>query len=333
MKVLLYKEDYGVVKDSGIGKAIKHQERALKEARVDYTTDVKDNYDIVHINTVFPKSYRFTKKCRDRGIPVVYHAHSTEEDFKNSFMFSNQLAPFFKKWLIKCYNSSDLILTPTQYSKNLLEKYNLKSPIEVISNGIDLDFWKSKPEDRNVFDEKYKTLGKKVIVSVGLYIKRKGILDFVELAKRLPEYEFIWFGYTDPRLLPPEIKKAVNSKLPNLQFPGYVSSDELRLAYSASELYFFPTYEETEGIVLLEALATKAEVLIRDIEIYGDLKDGLELYKADGVDDFEIKIRKILEGELPDTSEQGYKFVEDKDIKSVGIKLRKLYEGVLSVRS
>lgn len=33
-------------------------------------------------------------------------------------------------------------------------------------------------------------------MGVGLYIERKGILDFVELAKRLPEYKFIWFGYS-----------------------------------------------------------------------------------------------------------------------------------------
>lgn len=333
MKVLLYKEDYDVVKDSGVGKAIKHQEKALSEAGINYTTDIKDNYDIVHINTVFPKSYIFTKKCKKKGIPVVYHAHSTEEDFKNSFMFSNQLAPFFKKWLIKCYNNSDLILTPTEYSKELLQKYNLKSPIEVISNGIDLNFWKAKPSDRSVFDEQYNTLGKKVIVSVGLYIKRKGILDFVELAKRMPEYEFIWFGYTDPKILPQEVRQAVNVKLPNLKFPGYVSSEELRLAYSASDLYFFPTYEETEGIVLLEALATGTNVLVRAIDIYSSLKDGEQVYKASSVDEFEVKIRGVLTGELPNISKAGHKFVEDKDIAEIGRRLGKLYEEVLSVRS
>ena len=64
MKVLLYKEDYDVVKDSGVGKAIKHQEKALSEAGINYTTDIKDSYDIVHINTVFPKSYIFTKSVK-----------------------------------------------------------------------------------------------------------------------------------------------------------------------------------------------------------------------------------------------------------------------------
>ncbi len=39
----------------------------------------------------------------------------------------------------------------------------------------------------------------KIIMSAGLIIKRKGILDFIELAKRMPEYQFIWFGTADLR--------------------------------------------------------------------------------------------------------------------------------------
>ena len=40
--------------------------------------------------------------------------------FKNGFIFSKQLAPAFKKWIIKCYNLGDVIITPTPYSKKLL---------------------------------------------------------------------------------------------------------------------------------------------------------------------------------------------------------------------
>ena len=37
--------------------------------------------DVVHINTVFPHSFFLAKKAKRHGIPVVYHAHSTKEDF------------------------------------------------------------------------------------------------------------------------------------------------------------------------------------------------------------------------------------------------------------
>ena len=100
MKVLLYTEGEKVVSKSGLGKAIKHQMKALEYEGIAYTTNPKDDYDILHINTYFPKSYEFAKNAKKKGKKIVYHAHSTEEDFKNSFKFSNQMAPAFKKWII-----------------------------------------------------------------------------------------------------------------------------------------------------------------------------------------------------------------------------------------
>ena len=170
----------------------------------------------------------------------------------------------------------------------------------------------------------------KVIMAVGLYIERKGILEFLELARRMPEYKFIWFGYTKPSLIPVKISDAIKNKTDNVYFPGYVKSEELKDAYAGCDLYIFPTKEETEGIVLLEALAMKTKTLISDIPIYDDwLKDGVNVYKAKNVDDFEKKIKLIVEGKLPDLTLEGYKVAKERDIKKIGYKLKKVYEYVL----
>lgn len=330
MRILIYNEDYETVKESGVGKAIDHQKKALDLAGVSYTLDSNDDYDICHINTVFPKSASFAKKAKKSGKKVVYHAHSTKEDFENSFILSNQLAPLFKKWLIYCYKQGDLILTPTDYSKNILESYKIGKEIKVVSNGIDLDFWKGKKEDRENFYQRYGLdKNKKSIISVGLFIERKGILDFVDLAKKLPQYEFVWFGELNLNLVPEKIKKAVQTDLKNLHFPGYVDQELLRQAYSGSDLYIFPTFEETEGIVLLEALATKADIIIRDIEIYKNLEDGKEIYKAKDIEEFYQKIKSILEGKSPSLKNEGYKIAQEKSIENVGKILKKYYEDLL----
>ena len=60
----------------------------------------ENDYDIIHINYYGPNSYALAKRAKKHGKKVVYHAHSTEEDFKNSFIFSNQISPAFKKWII-----------------------------------------------------------------------------------------------------------------------------------------------------------------------------------------------------------------------------------------
>lgn len=333
MKVLLYTKDYDTVKESGVGKAIDHQIKALSLVGCDFTLDEKDDFDIVHINTVFPKSASFADKARRNGKKVIYHGHSTKEDFKNSFIFSNQMAPAFKKWLEHCYNKGDLILTPTEYSKKILESYKLKPEIEVVSNGIDLDFWQEKPNDRTNFYEKYGLdKNKKSVISVGLPIKRKGIDDFINLSKKMPEYEFAWFGKLSPAVMPAEIKKLIDNAPTNLHFPGYISSDDLREAYSGSDLYVFLTHEETEGIVLLEALATKTDILIRDIEIFAnDYIDGQNIYKGLTNDDFERKIKAILNEQLTSLKEEGYKKALQKSIKNTGKRLVECYEKVMNL--
>ena len=331
MKVLLYTENEKMLHNSGLGKAIRHQMEALEENNIKYTTNPKDDYDIVHINYYGPKSYALAKKARKLGKKVIYHAHSTEEDFRNSFILSNQIAPAFKKWLIKCYSLGDHILTPTPYSKKLLKGYGITVPITDISNGINVKFFEKNEKRGKEFRKKYGYKDTdKIIMGVGLYIERKGILDFVELAKRLPQYKFIWFGYSPLAASPLKIREAVNTKLDNLVFAGYVEQEILRGAYSGCDLYIFPTYEETEGIPIMESMAAKIPSIVRDIPVFDDwTKDGVNVYKAKDIDDFEVKIKKILEGELKDLTEEGYKVALTRDIKTVGKKLITVYTKVL----
>lgn len=331
MKVLLRTDMFDKVEKSGVGRAIIHQKKALELNHVPYTTDPNEDYDIVHINTIFPQSYLAAKTAHKKGKKVIMHAHSTEEDFRNSFIGSNLAAPLFKKWLITCYRQGDIILTPTPYSKSLLEDYHIGRRIIPISNGIELDYFKPAKSWRKDFRKEFGFSEKdKVIISVGLYIERKGLLDFVELAKTMPDYKFVWFGYTNLNTVPAKIREAVTTKVENLYFPGYYPRNLLRKAYAGADLFFFPTYEETEGIVLLEALATKVPVLIRDIPIYeGWFTDGKNVYKGTNNEEFKEKMIGIVEGKLPDLTEAGYQVAKERSIENVGKELKRIYEELL----
>lgn len=328
MKILLHTGHYKLIEKSGVGRAIKHQIRALEMNGIPYTTDSKDSYDVIHINTIFPESYLLGRKAKRQGKKVIYHAHSTEEDFRNSFIFSNQLSHLFKLWISKCYSSADLIVTPTPYAKKLLEGYGLGKPIVAISNGIDLGFFQKNEKDAVLFRKRFGfSKNDKVIMAVGLYIERKGILDFVELAERLPEYKFIWFGHTNLTAVPGNVRAAVRTKRDNLIFAGYVPPEVLKQAYSGSDLFLFPTFEETEGIVLLEALAMRLPVLVRDIPIYREwLTDGMNVYKAGNIDRFQKKIKAILDVEVPSLVEAGYQVARERDLKVVGERLAECYK-------
>lgn len=334
MKVLLYTEGEKMTSNSGLGKAIKHQMKALESANVEYTTNLKDDYDIIHINFYGPRSYHLAKKAHRKGKKVVYHAHSTEEDFRSGFIFCKQLAPLFKRWLIKCYSLGDVIVTPTPYSKRLLEGYGIKKKIYAISNGIELDLFKKDEAAGERFRKEYNYKKEdKVIIGIGLYITRKGIVDFVELAKRMPEYKFIWFGYSPLAAATEDVRKAVNTKLDNLVFAGYVKQQVIKDAMNGCDVYLFPTYEETEGIPIIEACACKTTAIIRDIPIFEEmLEDGKNVYKAKTVDEFEEKIRGVITGKLKKVGESAYKVAEERDIKKVGEQLKKVYEDVLKLK-
>ena len=87
MKVCLYTEGEKLFSKSGLGKAIRHQEKALESVGVSYTTNIKDDYDVLHVNFYGPNSFALAKMAKKHGKKIVYYAHSTEEDFKNGFIF------------------------------------------------------------------------------------------------------------------------------------------------------------------------------------------------------------------------------------------------------
>lgn len=334
MEVYLYSGVQKLVEKSGVGRALRHQQIGARQNHIGLANCL-ENADVVHINTVFPQSLLAAKKAKRLGIPVVYHAHSTREDFRNSFLGANQLDGLFGKWIKYCYSQGTIVVTPSEYARQLLLSYGIKKEIRVVSNGIDLAYYDRTYVDQKTFRRRYGYKDtQKVIMCVGLTIERKGILDFVELAKRMPEYQFIWFGEANRHMLPKRIRKILQIKLPNLKFAGYAEPDMLREAYAGSDLFLFPSYEETEGIVVLEALAMKIPILLRDISVYADwLQDGKEVYKGRNTDEFQALIKRILKEEAADLTENGYRVARERAIEKTGAQLREIYEGCMKKAS
>ena len=333
MKVCLYFENEKTISKSGIGRAMKHQMAALTAAGIEYTTNPDDTFDILHVNTYGLNSLACVSKAHAEGKKVIYHAHSTEEDFRNSFILSNRLAPFVRHHLINAYSMSDYIITPTPYSKAILESYGIEKEISAISNGIELKRFVHDEEKIKAF-RKYFHLSdeQKVVLSVGLFFERKGLLDFIEVAKHFPDVKFIWFGQTPMYSIPKKMREAVEENHPtNVIFPGYVKGPIIEGAFTNADVFFFPSLEETEGIVVLEALAGRREVLLRDIPVYDPwMIDGVNCYKGKSNEEFIELLGKMLNKELPSTAIEGRKVAEERSIERVGQQLKEVYMKVLS---
>jgi len=328
MKVLLYNRSWRFVKQSGVGHAILHQKEMLNTVGVETTHEWDEDADVIHINTVFPDSLFAIWKARRRGMKIIVYAHSTMEDFRNSFPLSNTLAPLFLKWIRFLYQKGDLVLTPTPYAKSLLEGYGVTRPIEAISNGVDLERFSPGPGKRELFRERYGIDRKATVVSsAGLFIERKGILDFLELARRMPEVSFLWFGRTPRSLMTLRIKRAMRAIPSNVRFPGFLDQETLSRAYCASDMFLFPSYEETEGIVVLEALSSNVPVIVRDIPVYSSwLTHEKDAYKAKDLKEFESAVKKIRSGALPYLPAFGHKVVQRRSLPRIGERLVEIYQ-------
>lgn len=335
MKVKLYFENEKAIAKSGIGKALQHQKRALEMNNIEYTTDHQClDYDVLHINTLWFQSFLEVRLAKKRHKAIVFHAHSTEEDFRNSFVFSNLLAPFYKKWLIKMYRYGDCLVTPTEYSKSILEGYGLKQPIFAISNGIDVDrFAYDEYKIEKFYDYFHLTKEDRVVISVGWLFERKGFDTFCEVATHFPDYTFIWFGDKNLSMPTANIREWIEHKPDNVILPGYIEGDVIIGAYLGCDLFFFPSREETEGIVVLEALAARCRVLVRDIGVYdGWLVDGVNCYKGQEVDDFVHIINQMMNQQLPDLREVGYQTALSKGFKAIGQQLKEVYTLALQMK-
>ncbi|VTS12931.1 glycosyltransferase family 4 protein [Streptococcus pseudoporcinus] len=330
MKVLLYLEAENYLKKSGIGRAIKHQIKALTLIGQAFTTNPKDDYDLVHINTYGLASWLLMVNAQKKGKKVIMHGHSTEEDFRNSFIFSNLVSPLFRRYLCLFYRKADAIITPTIYSKSLIENYGIRKPIYVISNGINLEQYGADPQKERIFrDYFHLKAGQKVVMGAGLFFKRKGIDDFVEVAKAMPDVQFIWFGETNKWVIPAEMRRIIEKEHPaNVIFPGYIKGPVYEGAMTGADAFFFPSREETEGIVVLEALASRQNIVLRDIPVYSGWVNQESAELASDVSGFEAALRRIFSGESHKV-EAGYQVAESRSLEKIAAELVDTYQKVM----
>lgn len=338
------------VTQSGIGEAIRHQEKAVRLLGHEVVTSPLQHFDVVHLNTPLPDTPLIALLARARRRPILSWAHSTEDDFLDSFTGANRLAPWFRRWIAWLYRFGDAVVTPTEYARTLISHrhYGLRRPIHVLSNGVDTDFFRPQAEAPLRLRE---SLGLSsdapVVMCVGLLMVRKGILEWLETARAMPHVTFLWYGRTDPRLITREVAEAVADAPPNALFPGYVSKEVLRTAYSGADAFCFLTKEETEGIVLLEALACGAPTLLADIPIYRDwLPDGEVVHKVPvpaaqdvrpgapfarehvqaGADRIAERLQALLDGELADLTDAGRRAAEAVGMAQVARRLQEIYD-------
>lgn len=145
-----------------------------------------------------------------------------------------------------------VIVTPSQWLEEIVKKSFLCSnKIVTINNGIDLTIFKPSKENRELDCTSDR---KKIILGVASdWSDKKGLKDFIRLAKDLPKYQIVLVGITDnlKKILPSCIKivERTNDK------------EELARIYSYADVFVNPTLEDNFPTVNIEALACGTPVV------------------------------------------------------------------------
>ncbi|MEA1925039.1 MAG: glycosyltransferase [Candidatus Altiarchaeota archaeon] len=328
MKICLYLELEEQLKVSGIGSAIRNQRKSLELNNIEYTSDLEDDFDILHLNILGLKSLYLAWKMKRAGKKVIIHAHTTADDFRNSFRFSNTISPHLGRCLTSYYNQADLILCPSDYTKTVLERYGVSSPIKWISNGVDTDKFVYSKEKRRIFRKEH-NLANVTPLCVGHMFIRKGVDTFMKAASNHKQ-RFIWVGRRYRNLESRRIQKLVRNKPDNLLLIEYI--DDILDAYCGTDLFFFPSRCENQGIVLLEAAACGRPILCRNLPAYdGFMVDEVNCLKAGSDGEMLEKLDVLLDdGKLRDKlSKNALKMSDEHSLGNVGAQLKKIYETVL----
>lgn len=302
---------------TGFLTSFKNYLKALELNEAEVTQDLKGEYDVLHVNLPFLRSLWAIWWAKKRGIKTFISAHATAEDLAGVMRISSWIAPLARRYYRFAYSRADKVIAPTVYTKNLLIGYGLPSQkIEVLSSGVDI----SKFEVERNYSKKPEDL---IIFNVANAIHRKGIDSFVYLAKKFSENKFYWYG----KIFRSILYKHLPRNLPkNLEFKGYVP--DILKVYREGDIFVFPSYEENQGLVILEAAASGLPILIRDLPVYtGWLFNEKNCLMAKNDREFVEQLDRLIKDfELRKRlGEEAKRTAREHDLKIIGQKLLKIY--------
>jgi 1,2-diacylglycerol-3-alpha-glucose alpha-1,2-glucosyltransferase len=312
---------------TGLLSSYDNQKKALQSLGIEFTEKWDSSCDILQINTPWLKSLWLIKKAKRQGKKIIIWSHVTAEDAAQVFWFNKYFFPLIKRYLAYAYGLADLVFCPSEYTKSLLAAYGL-NPAKLIprSNGVDTSFIFPDQQKRADYRQKY-NCQKLTIGTVGLVIPRKGTDTFLMLAKQYSQYQFVWFG----KIYSVILAKPLPKNLPdNTQFTGFVQ--DRNAAFNCLDIFVFPSYEENQGMVLLEAAAVGLPIIVRDLPVYNPwLINEVNCLKAKNDEEFKTCLERIVGDEsLRQKLSTGAKaLAQQEDIRTLNQQLSEIYKKLL----
>jgi 1,2-diacylglycerol 3-alpha-glucosyltransferase len=302
------------------------------------------HFDVIHIHTPFTAHYvgiHFGKKL---DIPVVETYHTFFEDYLHHYLpfipqfISRKLARTISR---RQCNAVDGIVSPSKPMLDVLKQYGIKTPAEVVATGLD-DSSFARVDGEHFRMSHDIPLAQPMLLFVGRVAHEKNIgflLEMhVELIKKHPDALLVITGEGPAE---ESIKHSIDKlDISNkVRMIGYLDrSHELIACYKAADIFVFASKSETQGLVLLEAMAQgTAVVAIAELGTKSILIEGEGVLIAkDDINDFADKVSALL-SDAPKRQmigEKGRQYAQEKWGAGVlAKKVAKFYKSTINQKS
>lgn len=246
-----------------------------------------EKYDIIHVQTPFVAHYLGSHLSRVLGVPCVETYHTFFEEYLYHYipLLPKRVLRFAAKRFSRHQgNRLDGMVVPSHPMLQVLMSYGITTPSEVIPTGI-------APEsfvlgDRTAFRQKYGIAqARPMLLFVGRVAHEKNIDFLLKVVDRvrneIADVLLVIAGEGPARAsLAREVTALGLGE--NVMFIGYLNRHtELNSCYRSADIFIFASRTETQGLVLLEAMAqgvpvvSTAELGTRDV-----LKEGQGVWIA-----------------------------------------------------
>lgn len=265
------------VDGQGVGSAYLEQVNLIKEGAsdlFDVTINGSSKCDIQHVHTVDPQNYlkmKFSKAAN------VCYVHFLPDTLNGSIELPKALFKVFKNYVVKLYKTADYLIVVNPIFMEALSTYGIqKEKMVYIPNYVSKDDFYQKSESQvkelkasyGIDEDAF------VVIGVGQVQTRKGVLDFIEVAKAMSDVTFVWSGgFSFGRITDgyEELKKVVDNPPDNVKFLGIIPREKMNDIYNIADVLFMPSYNELFPMAILEAVNLHKPLMLRDLTLYEDI--------------------------------------------------------------
>ncbi len=227
--------------------------------------------DVIHIQMLLGLGQAAMKYGNKYGIPIVSTNHAMPENLMDNLRL---LAPVSRpiNYMIKAYGArfhskADYITMPTQSAIEMFDVAKITTPMEAVSNGIDLSRFtpgKASPE----LYERYNIPKDQPIVSyIGRLDAEKHLpvllRAFIRVKSVMPHIHLLIVGDGTERPLLDNLARELGISH-SITFTGRVSDEDLVELHKVGTVFCMPSPAELQSIATLEAMASGQPVVAVD---------------------------------------------------------------------